>query len=214
MAELINKAPVWASQPGSGTSPVAWNALRSVTPTSISPIKLRQVEVILELTPRRTGQAQVRADRPRDRDAGAPGKDFPQSSAQNWKLPAGRRLCRQPGRIGMSMRRTGAPTIDGRLYDGTLAGKLARAGKGVTSPEISMSGGETGRWFALQQGDHDQRRLIANPRSTCARLASQLRCDQRRIGFQKLKRRVVKVDLCAAPMTLLNKDAMKAGYAI
>jgi len=221
--ELINKASVWASQPGpGGPAPVRVERIE-IRDANIdfTDFKLRQVEVILELTPEGgLAQAQVRADRGHVTGTLVPqGKDFALNlSAQNWKLPAG------PPIVLSSLDASGIvnadglvlPTIDGRLYDGTLAGKLALGWKKewTIAGNLDVRQVETGPVVALFSKETTiSGRLIANPTidmraPSASQLADAINVES---DFKVENGVLYKVDLAAAPMTLLNKDAMKGG---
>jgi hypothetical protein len=221
--QLINKASAWASQPGSGgPAPVRVERIE-IRDANIdfTDFKLRQADVDLELTPEGgLAQAQVRADQGRVTGTLVPqGNDFALNlSAQNWKLPAG------PPIVLSSLDTSGIvnadglvlSTIDGRLYDGTLAGKLTVGWKKewTIAGNLDVRQVEIGPVVALFGKETTiTGRLIANPAidmrvPSASQLADAINVES---DFRVENGVLYKVDLAAAPMALLNKDAMKGG---
>jgi len=221
--QLISRASAWASQPGSGgPAPVRVERIE-IRDANIdfTDFKLRQADVDLELTPEGgLAQAQVRADQGRVTGTLVPQeKDFALTlSAQNWKLPAG------PPIVFSSLDASGIvnadglvlSTIDGRLYDGTLAGKLAvgwqkewtiAGNLDVRQVEIGPVAGLYGKETTISG------RLTANPMfdmraMSASQLAEAINVET---DFKVENGVLYKVDLAAAPQALLNKDAMKGG---
>ena len=219
--QLISKASRWASQPGSGgPAPVRVEHIE-IRDANIdfTDFKLHQAEVILELTPAGgLAQAQVRADQGHVTGTLVPrGKDFTLNlSAQNWKLPAG------PPIVITSLDASGIlnadglvlSTIDGRLYDGTLAGKLTVGWKKewTIAGNLDIHQVEAGPMVALFTKETTiSGRLIANPTldmraPSASKLADAISVES---DFKVENGVLFKVNLAAAPMVLFNKDAMK-----
>ncbi len=221
--QLINKASTWASQPGSaGPAPVRVQRIE-IRDANIdfTDFKLRQVDIDLDLTPEGgLAQAQVRADQGRVIGTVVPrGKDFAlELSAQDWKLPAG------PPIVLSSLDASGIvnadglvlSAIDGRLYDGTLAGKLTVGWKKewTIAGNLDVQQVEIGPVVALYSKQTTiSGRLVANPTIDMrAPSASQLADAINLEADFKVENGVLyKIDLAAAPKALLNKDAMKGG---
>jgi len=221
--QLINKASTWASQPGSGgPAPVRVERIEIRDANiNFTDFKLHQAEVDLELTPEGgLAQAQVRADQGHVIATLVPrGKDFALDlSAQDWKLPAG------PPIVLSSLAALGIvnadglvlSTIDGRLYDGTLAGRLTVGWKKewTIAGNLDVREVEIGPVVALFSKETTiSGRLIANPTidmraPSAARLADAIDVES---DFKVENGVLYKVDLAAAPKVLFNKDAMKGG---
>jgi hypothetical protein len=219
--QLISKASVWASEPGSGgPAPVRVERIEiRDADVDFSDFKLRQADVDLDLTTEGgLVQAKVRADQGRVTGTLVPrGNEFALNlSARNWKLPAG-----PPILLG-SLDASGIvnadglvlSTIDGRLYDGTLAGKLAVSWKKewTISGNLDVQQVEIGPVVALYSKETTiSGRLIANPvidirAPSASQLASAINVES---DFKVEHGVLYKVDLAAAPKALLNKDAMK-----
>ncbi|MEK6211058.1 MAG: AsmA-like C-terminal region-containing protein [Pseudomonadota bacterium] len=171
--QLISKASAWASQPGSGgPAPVRVERVE-IRDANIdfTDFKLRQADVDLELTPEGgLAQAQVRADQGRVTGTLVPqGKDFALNlSAQNWKLPAGPPILLSKLDASGIVNADGLvlSTIDGRLYDGTLAGKLTVGWKKkwTIAGNLDIQQVEIGPVVALYGKETTiSGRLIANP---------------------------------------------------
>ncbi len=221
--QLIAMASAWASQPGSGgPAPVRVERIE-IRDANIdfTDFKLPQADVDLELTPEGgLAQAKVRADQGRVIGTLVPrGKDFTlKLSAQNWKLPAG------PPIVLTSLDASGIvnadglvlSTIDGRLYDGTLAGKLTVGWKKewTIAGNLDVRQVEAGPMVALFTKETTiSGRLIANPTidmraPSAPQLADAINVEA---DFKVENGVLYKVNLAAAPMVLLNKDAMKGG---
>jgi len=181
--------------------------------------KLNQAEVILELTPEGgLAQAQVHADKGHVIGTLVPqGKDFAlKLSAQDWKLPAG------PPILLTSLDASGIlnadglvlSAIDGRLYDGTLAGKLTVGWKDewTIAGNLDIQQVEAGPMVALLTKETTiSGRLTANPTldmraPSASQLADVISVES---DFKVENGVLYKVNLAAAPMVLFNKDAMK-----
>jgi len=129
----------------------------------ISRFQAAQSKSFWNLARGRTGAGKVRATG-HDR-ALVPGKDFALNlSAAKLEAPAGRRCAQQPGRSGIVMRTDWCAHDRGPLYRHACRQTGPGWKKEWTIAEISIPAGGTGRWCALQQGDHDQRSVVANPR--------------------------------------------------
>jgi hypothetical protein len=221
--QLISKASAWASHPGSGgPAPVRVERIE-IRDANIdfTDFKLRQADVDLELTPEGgLAQAQVRADQGHVIGTLVPrGKDLALNlSAHNWKLPAG------PPIVLSSLDASGIvnadglvlSTIDGRLYDGTLAGKLTVGWKTewTIAGNLDVQQVEIGPVVALFSKETTiSGRMIANPTidmhgPSASQLADAINVES---DFKVVNGVLYKVDLAAAPKALLNKDAMKGG---
>jgi len=221
--QLINKVSAWASQPGSGgPAPVRVERIE-IRDANIdfTDFKLRQADVNLELTPEGgLALAQVRADRGSVMATLVPrGHDFALDlSARNWKLPAGPPILLSSLDASgiVNADGLGLSTIDGRLYDGTLAGKLAVSWKKdwTISGNLDIQQVEIGPVVALYSKETTiSGRLIANPTinmraPSASQLAEAINVES---DFKVENGVLYKVDLAAAPKALLNKDAMKGG---
>jgi hypothetical protein len=221
--QLISKASAWASQPGSGgAAPVRVERIE-VRDANIdfTDFKLSQADVILELTPESgLAQAQVHADQGRVVGTLMPqGKDFTlKLSAQNWKLPAGPPIVLGNLDASGTVNADGLvlSTIDGRLYHGTLAGKLTvgwKKGWSVAG-NLDIQQVEIGPLVAIFSKETTiSGQLVANPTiemhaPSAAQLADAMKVES---DFKVENGVLYKVDLAAAPKVLFNKDAMKGG---
>jgi AsmA-like protein len=221
--QLINKASAWASQPGSGgPAPVRVERIEIRDGNiNFTDFKLHQADVILDLTPEGgLAQAQVRADQGHVIATLVPrGKDFALDlSAQNWKLPTG-----PPIALG-SLAASGIvnadglvlSTIDGRLYDGTAAGKLTVGWKKdwIIAGNLDVQQVEIGPLVAIFSTETAiSGRLTANPiidlrAPSASQLVDAINVES---DFKVENGVLYKVDLAAAPKVLFNKDAMKGG---
>jgi AsmA-like protein len=221
--QLINKASAWASQPGSdGPAPVRVERIEIRDANiNFTDFKLHQADVILDLTPEGgLAQAQVRADQGHVIATLVPrGKDFALDlSAQNWKLPAG------PPIVLGSLAASGIvnadglvlSTIDGRLYDGTAAGKLTVGWKKdwIIAGNLDVQQVEIGPLVAIFSKETTiSGRLTANPiidmrAPSASQLVDAINVES---DFKVENGVLYKVDLAAAPKVLFNKDAMKGG---
>jgi hypothetical protein len=221
--QLISKASAWAGHPGSGgAAPVRVERIE-VRDANIdfTDFKLRQADVILELTPEGgLAQAQVRADQGHVIGTLVPqGKEFALNlSAHNWKLPAGPPIVLSSLDASGMLNADGLvlSTIDGRLYDGTLAGRLTVGWKKewTIAGNLDVREVEIGPVVALFSKETTiSGRLIANPTidmraPSAARLADAINVES---DFKVENGVLYKVDLAAAPKVLFNKDAMKGG---
>lgn len=221
--QLISKASAWASQPGSG-APAPVRAERiEVRDANIdfTDFKLSQADVILELTPEGgLAQAQVHADQGHVVGTLVPqGKEFAlKVSAQNWKLPAGPPIVLHSLDASGILNADGLvlSTIDGRLYDGTLAGKLTVGWKKewTVAGNLDVRQVDIGPLVAIFSKETTiSGRLVANPTiemraPSAARLADAINVES---DFKVENGVLYKVDLAAAPKVLFNKDAMKGG---
>jgi hypothetical protein len=221
--QLISKASAWAGHPGSGgAAPVRVERIE-VRDANIdfTDFKLRQADVILELTPEGgLAQAQVRADQGHVIGTLVPqGKEFALNlSAHNWQLPAGPPIVLSSLDASGMLNADGLvlSTIDGRLYDGTLAGRLTVGWKKewTIAGNLDVREVEIGPVVALFSKETTiSGRLIANPTidmraPSAARLADAIDVES---DFKVENGVLYKVDLAAAPKVLFNKDAMKGG---
>ena len=220
---LIAKASTWASMPASGgPAPVRVERIE-VRDANIdfTQFKLSQIEVMLDLSPEGgLAQAQVRADQGSVTGTLVPrGREFTLDlSAQNWKLPAG------PPIMLSSLAASGVvnadgltlSTIDGRLYDGSVTGKLAVGWKKdwTVAGNFDVRQVEIGPLVALFSKETTlSGRLLASPvidmrAPSAAQLAEAISVES---DFKVENGVLYKVDLAAAPKVLFNKDAMKGG---
>jgi uncharacterized protein involved in outer membrane biogenesis len=219
--QLIAMASAWASQPGSGgPAPVRVERIEiRDANVDFTDFKLNQAEVIVDLTPEGgLTQAQVHADKGHVIGTLVPqGKDFAlKLSAQDWKLPAG------PPILLTSLDASGIlnadglvlSKIDGRLYDGTLAGKLTVGWKDewTIAGNLDIQQVEAGPMVALLTKETTiSGRLTANPTldmraPSASKLADVISVES---DFKVENGVLYKVNLAAAPMVLFNKDAMK-----
>jgi hypothetical protein len=221
--QLIAMASAWASRSASGgPAPVRVERIEvRDANVDFTQFKLNQIEVTLNLTSEGgLAQAQVRADQGRVTGTMVPrGDEFIlEISAQDWKLPAG------PPIVLSSLAASGIlnvdglvlSTIDGRLYDGTLAGKLKVGWKKnwTVAGNFDVRQVEIGPVVALFSKETAlSGRLIANPAidmsaPSAAQLADAINVES---DFKIENGVLYKVDLAAAPKVLFNKDAMKGG---
>lgn len=221
--QLISKASAWASQPGSGgPAPVRVERIE-IRDANIdfTDFKLREADLDLQLTPEGgLAQAQVRADQGHVIGTLVPrGNDFALNlSAKNWRLPAGPRILLNDLNASGIVNADGLvlSTIDGRLYDGTLAGKLTVGWKNewTIAGNLDVQHVDIGPVVALLTKDTTiSGRLIANPvidmrAPSASQLADAINLES---DFKIENGVLYKVNLVAAPKALLNKDAMKGG---
>ena len=219
--QLIAMASAWASQPGSGgPAPVRVERIEiRDANVDFTDFKLSQAEVILDLTPEGgLAQAQVHADKGNVIGTLVPqGKDFAlKLSAQNWKLPAGPPIVLTKLDASGILNADGLvlSAIDGRLYDGTLAGKLTVGWKDewTIAGNLDIQQVEAGPLVALFTKETTiSGRLIANSTldmraPSASQLADAISVES---DFKVENGVLFKVNLAAAPMVLFNKDAMK-----
>ncbi|HVY07611.1 MAG TPA: AsmA family protein [Burkholderiales bacterium] len=221
---LIGKASRWASKPGAARpAPVRIEHIEVRDAfVDLNDFKLREIDIDLDLTPESAlANAEVRADRDHLKVALTPrGKVFAvELSAQDWKMPAGPPLLLSsltssgildPGQ-GLSL-----PKIEGRLYEGTLAGKLNvgwAKGWSIVG-NLDIHGVEIKPVVALFTKDTTiSGRLTANPvvdmhAPGAAQLGEAIDVES---DFKVENGILYNFDLANAPKALLNKDALKGG---
>jgi len=221
--QLIAMASAWASQPGSGgPAPVRVERIEvRDANVDFTDFKLSQADVILELTPEGgLAQAQVHADKGHVIGTLVPqGKDFAlKLLAKNWKLPAGPPILLTSIDASGILNADGLALskIDGRLYDGTLAGKLTVGWKKdwTVAGNFDVQQVDIGPLVAIFSKETTiSGRLVANPSidmraPSAAQLADAINVES---DFKVEKGVLYKVDLAAAPKVLFNKEAMKGG---
>jgi len=221
--QLVDKVSSLASRPtAGGPAPVRVERIEiGDANIDLADLKLRKIEVEIELKlDGGLSHAQVSADQGRVIGTLVPsGKDFAlELSARHWKLPVG------PQIVLTSLDASGIvntdrlvlSAIDGRLYDGTLTGRLTVGWKNewTIAGNIDLHHVEIGPVVALYtKRTTISGRLNANPAidmraPTASQLADAISVES---DF-KIERGVLyNVDLAAAPKALLNKDAMKGG---
>ena len=221
---LIAKASAWAGRSGGGgpaTVRVERVEVRDAF-VNLTDFKLRQIDVDLELTPESgLARARVRADHHHLNATLVPqGRDFAvEIAARDWKLPAG------PPLLMSSLNASGTlnpqqgltlATIEGRLYDGTVSGKLnvGWAKEWTIAGNLDIHSVEIQPVVALFTKDTTiSGRLTANPvidmrAPSAAQLSDAVDVES---DFNVEKGILYKIDLSNAPKVLLNKDALKGG---
>lgn len=221
---LVGKASRWAAKSnGSGPAPVRIEhvAVRDAF-VDLDDFKLREIDADLDLTPESAlVRAEVRADRdhvkatliPQDRTF------LVDIAAQDWKLPAGPPLLLSnltaSGTLdpaqGLSL-----PRIEGRLYDGTIAGKLnvGWAKQWSIVGNLDIHNVEIKPVVALFTKDTTiSGKLTANPvvdmhAPSAGQLGEAIDVET---DFKVEKGILYNFDLANAPKALLNKDALKGG---
>ena len=221
---LIAKASAWAGRSGGG-GPAAVRVERVEVRdafVNLTDFRLRQIDVDLELTPEGAlASARVRADHDHMNATLVPeGHDFAvEIAARDWKLPAG------PPLLMSSLNASGTldpqqgltlATIEGRLYEGTVSGKLnvGWAKEWTIAGNLEIDRVEIQPVVALFTKDTTiSGRLTANPvvdmrAPSAAQLSDAVDVES---DFKVEKGILYKVDLSNAPKGLLNKDALKGG---
>ncbi len=221
---LIAKASAWAGKSGS-TEPapvrVEHIEIRDAF-VNLNDFKLRQIDVELELTPEGgLASARVHADHDHVMATLVPrGKNFTvEITARDWKLPAGPPLLMT--RLSASgtlnpQQGLALPAIDGRLYNGTAAGKLdiGWANEWTIAGNLDIRDVEIQPVVALFTKDTTiSGRLTANPvvdmrAPSAAQLSEAVDVES---DFKVEKGILYNIDLSNAPKALLNKDALKGG---
>jgi hypothetical protein len=221
---LIAKASAWAGRSGDG-GPAAVRVERVEVRNAfvnLTDFKLRDIDLDLELTPEsRLARARVRADHDHLNATLVPqGNDFAvEIVARDWKLPAGPPLLMSSlNASGMLNPQQGLTlaTIEGRLYDGTVSGKLnvGWAKEWTIAGNLDIRSVEIQPVVALFTKDTTiSGRLTANPvvdmrAPSAAQLSDAVDVES---DFKVEKGILYKVDLSNAPKALLNKDALKGG---
>jgi hypothetical protein len=221
---LIAKASSWAGKSGGGgpaTVRVERVEVRNAF-VNLTDFKLRDIDLDLELTPESgLARAQVRADHGHLNATLVPeGGDLAvEIAARDWKLPAGPPLLvsslNASGMLNPQQGLTLA-TIEGRLYDGTVSGKLNVG----WSKEWSIAGNLDIRSVEIQpvvalftKDTTISGRLTANPvvdmrAPSAAQLSDAVDVES---DFKVEKGILYKIDLSNAPKALVNKDALKGG---
>lgn len=221
---LIAKASAWAgSSAGGGPAIVRVERIEIRDAfVDLTEFKLRDIDLDLELTPESgLARAQVRADHGHLNATLLPrGKEFAvEITARDWKLPAGPPLLMSSltasGTLDSQQGLTLA-TIDGRLYDGTVSGKLniGWAKEWTVAGNLDIRSVEIQPVVALFTKDTTiSGRLTANPivdmrAPSAAQLSDAVDVES---DFKVEKGILYKVDLSNAPKAFLNKDALKGG---
>ncbi len=221
---LIAKASAWAGRSAGGGPAIVRVERIEIRDAfvNLSEFKLREIDLDLELTPQSgLARALVRADRGHVNATLVPsGNDFAvEIVAQDWKLPAG------PPLLMSSLTASGTlnaqqgldlATIDGRLYDGTIAGKLnvGWAKDWTITGNLDIRNVEIQPVVALLTKETTiTGRLTANPivdmrAPSAAQLSDAVDVES---DFKVEKGILFKVDLSNAPKALLDKDAIKGG---
>lgn len=221
---LIGKASRWAAKSeGGGPAPVRIEHVEVRDAfVDLDDFKLREIDADLDLTPDSAlMRAEVRADRDHVKATLIPqGKTFlVDVAAQDWKLPAG------PPLLLSSLRASGTldpaqglslPKIEGRLYEGTIAGKLnvGWAKQWSIVGNLDIASVEIKPVVALFTKDTTiSGRLTANPvvdmhAATAGQLGEAIDVES---DFKVEKGILYNFDLANAPKALLNKDALKGG---
>jgi uncharacterized protein involved in outer membrane biogenesis len=221
---LMAKASDWAAKPGSG-GPAALRVERIEVRNAfinLAEFKLREIDLDLELTPENgLARAQVRADHNHLNATLVPrGKEFiVDIAAHGWRLPAGPPLLMSSltasgtldPRQGLSL-----PKIDGRVYDGTVSGKLnvGWVKEWTIAGNLDIHNVEIKPVVALFTKDTTiSGRLTANPvvdmrAPSAAQLGEAVDVES---DFRVEKGVLYNIDLSNAPKALLNKDALKGG---
>jgi hypothetical protein len=221
---LIAKASAWAGRSGGGvpaTVRVERVEVRDAF-VNLTDLKLRRIDVDLELTLESgLARAQVRADHGHLNAALVPqGGDFAvEIAARDWKLPAGPPLLMS----GLTASGTLKPqqgltlaTIEGRLYDGTVSGKLniGWAKEWTIAGNLDIHSVEIQPVVALFTKDTTiSGRLTANPvvdmrAPSAVQLSDAVDVES---DFKVEKGIIYNIDLSNAPKALLYKDALKGG---
>ncbi|MEO8003878.1 MAG: AsmA family protein [Betaproteobacteria bacterium] len=221
---LIGKASRWAAKSDEGgPAPVRIEhvEIRDAF-VDLNDVKLRDIDVDLDLTPDSAlARAEVRADHDQVKATLTPlEKIFAvEISAKDWNLPAG------PPLLLSSLTASGTldpaqglslPKIEGRLYDGTIAGKLNVGWSKQWSivGNLDIHGVEIKPVVALFTKDTTiSGRLTANPvvdmhAPSAAQLAEAIDVES---DFKVENGILYNFDLANAPKALLNKDALKGG---
>ncbi len=221
---LLGKASRWATKSdGGGPAPVRIEhvEVRGAF-VDLDDFKLREIDVDLDLTPDSAlARAEVRADHDHVKATLIP-KDkvfLVDIAAQEWKLPAG------PPLLMSSLTASGTldpaqglslPRIEGRLYEGTIAGKLnvGWAKQWSVVGNLDIHSVEIKPVVALFTKDTTiSGKLTANPvvdmhAPTAGQLGEAIDVES---DFKVEKGILYNFDLANAPKALLNKDALKGG---
>ena len=221
---LIGKASRWAGKAdGSGPAPVRIEHVEVRDAfVDLNDFKLREIDVDLDLTAESgLARAELRADRDHVKATLTPqDKVFAvEIAAQDWKLPAG------PPLLMSSLTASGTldpaqglslPKIEGRLYDGTIAGKLnvGWAKQWSVVGNLDIHSVEIKPVVALFTKDTTiSGKLTANPvvdmhAPTAGQLGEAIDVET---DFKVENGILYNFDLANAPKALLNKDALKGG---
>ena len=221
---LIGKASAWAGRFGDGGPATVHVESVEVEDAlvNLTDITMRHIDVDLELTPESgLAGARVSADHGRlNATLVRQGTDFSvEIAARDWKLPAGPPLLisnlTASGMLN-SHRGLALSTIEGRLYDGTVSGKLniGWAKDWTIAGNLDIHGVEIQRIVALFTRDTTiTGRLTANAvvdmrAPSAAQLGDAVDLES---DFKVEKGILYNIDLGNAPKALLNKDALKGG---
>lgn len=221
---LIAKASAWAVKSGASgpaTVRVERIAVRDAF-VNLTEFKLREIDLDVELTPESgLARARVRADQSHLNATLVPrGRDFAvEIAARDWTLPAGPPLLMSTltasGTLNPQQGLT-LVTIDGRLYDGTVSGKLnvGWAKEWTIAGNLDIHSVEIQPVVALFTKDTTiSGRLTANPvvdmrAPSAAQLSDAVDVES---DFKVEKGILYNIDLSNAPKALLYKDALKGG---
>ena len=221
---LIAKAAGWAGRSG-GSGPATVRVERIEVRdafVNLTEFKLRDIDLDLELTPESgLARARVRAGNNHLNATLVPhGRDLTvEIAARDWRLPAG------PPLLMSSLTASGTlnpqqglalATIEGRLYDGTVSGKLniGWAKEWTIAGNLDIHSVEIQPIVALFTKDTTiSGRLTANPvvdmrAPSAAQLGDAVDVES---DFKVEKGILYNIDLSNAPKALLNKDALKGG---
>ena len=221
---LIAKAADWAVRlDGGGPAAVRVERieLRDAV-VNLTEFKQRKVDLDLDLTPEGSvARAQLRADSGHlNVDLVPRGKEFTvEIAARDWRLLIGPPLLMSSltasGTLNPQQGLTLA-TIEGRLYDGTVSGKLnvGWAEEWTIAGNLDIKDVEIQAIVALfTKQTTISGRVTANPvvdmrAASAAQLSDALDVES---DFKVEKGILYNVDLSNAPKALLNKDALKGG---
>jgi uncharacterized protein involved in outer membrane biogenesis len=221
---LIAKASAWAGRSGGGgpaTVRVERVKVRDAF-VNLTDFKLRDIDLDLELTTDSgLARAQVRADHDHLNATLVPqGRDLAVDiAARDWKLPTGPPLLMATltasGTLNPQQGLTLA-TIEGRLYDGTVSGKLnvGWAKDWTIAGNLDIHNVEIQPVVALFTKDTTiSGRLTANPvvdmrAPSATQLSDAVDVES---DFKVEQGILYKIDLSNAPKALLDKDALKGG---
>ena len=221
---LIAKASAWAGRSGSGgpaTVRVERVKVRDAS-VNLTSVRQRQIDIDLELTPQSgLARARVSGDHDHLNATLLPlGSEFAvEITARDWKLPAGPPLLMSSltasGKLNPQNGLTLAK-IEGRLYDGTVSGKLhvGWAKEWTIAGNLDLRDVEIQPVVALFTKDTTiSGRLTANPvvdmrAPSAAELGDAVDVES---DFKVEKGILYKLDLSNAPKSLVNKDALKGG---
>jgi len=221
---LIAKASAWAAKSSDGgPAPVRVEHIEIRDAfINLNDLKLRQIDVELELTPQGgLASAEVRADHdhlkatlmPRDKIFAV------EIAARDWKLPVGPPLLMT--RLAASgtlnpQQGLALPVIEGRLYNGSVVGSLniGWAGEWTIAGNLDIRDVEIQPVVALfTKATTISGRLTANPvvdmrAPSAAQLSDALDVES---DFKVEKGVLYNIDLGNAPKALVIKDALRGG---